>query len=963
MIQMLIDSHHTLQGNEYRVFAQSSMDHDPGYSAGRPFGGMAIIVKMSHNYIVREHGQDNNRIMSITLFDLNDTPVQTMVNVYMPFYDSSLEKTEGFVEIIDAMQAVIEDVNGKCPIKFFGDFNCKLPKETPSNRNWHRVNGYNRHSSMLHDFIISNDLVAADLRHDQSVGYTFFCHQRGVYTWIDHVLCFEYDMTSFSCCNILPLSSLNDSDHLPICCSFRVEPSSAAGCHLVGSSCRKSNAEWDNPQFCEKYKAALSNKLDSMLGSLDQILHDDASVTEMDTYLAKINGAMESAVVEAGHRPRKFKPKAYWCPELSMLRNRKRFWWKIWSEAGRPRSGQVFECYKGCKKLFRKRSRHYMSSMLEDDFRRTNQLFHDGRMRRFWKRVNSRKPAPRSVLTETVLADFYADIMSDQGSLSEEQQLVASQVDMKAAAIARDHRTETVSVERVSALIDRLRSHCAPGVDSISTEHLKHGKSAHLCALIARLLSHCLSKSMVPTSFTIGIIVPIFKKPSLNPNTASSYRPVTLSSVYSKLLEMLMMPDDDHLHDSQYGFRKQRGTSLACSLLNDVMAYFKSKKSPVFVCSLDAEKCFDSLWHHALLYKLVDKMPDSHWLTLYRWYTNLKAMVRWNGASSRLFRVTRGTRQGSLLSPTIFNIFLNDLLVQLSDKTDGVSLGDVHLNSFAYADDVSLISSTVPGLQRLIDLCCNYAQRWRFRFGLKKTKCFVSGKHSFGKEPIWKIDNQVIENVDELEILGVTFSRSGSAHVDNRIIKCKKAFYGLRDSGLGYPGCASMVKSHIWKTVCQPVLSYGCDCIPLTKSGIAALNTTQSNLVKQSMGFSKRCRSSYLLHSMNIKTMSDVVSNNCASLAFRIMNVPSSAQRVFTYLLSLFICDNVLIPGSLIHRLVSCGLSPTDCAFTCAKKTLQKDDSSNGGICDSVRNLIMHVNFIKPYSEEHVLCSLMLRAF
>lgn len=340
MIQMLVDSHPALHGLEYKVFARSSMDQDPGYSAGRPFGGLAIVVKLSDRYTAREQDQDNDRIMSIALFDPNDTPVQTLVNVYMPFYDGSLEKTERFVEVIDAMQAVIENVNGKCPVKFFGDFNCKLPKEFPSNQNWYRFNGYNRHSSITQDFISSNDLLAADLHHDQSVGYTFFSHQRGVYTWLDHILCFTYDMSSIECCNILPLSSLNDSDHLPVCCSFYINFSPAAGCQLVtASSSIKCAAEWDNPRFCENYRAALSGKLDSIMDSLDQDLHDDASVTEVDACLAKLNAAMESAAEEAGHRPRKFKPKAYWCPELSLLRDRKRFWWKIWNEAGRPRSG------------------------------------------------------------------------------------------------------------------------------------------------------------------------------------------------------------------------------------------------------------------------------------------------------------------------------------------------------------------------------------------------------------------------------------------------------------------------------------------------------------------------------------------------------------------------------------------------------------------------------------------------
>ena len=155
------------------------------------------------------------------------------------------------------------------------------------------------------------------------------------------------------------------------------------------------------------------------------------------------------------------------------------------------------------------------------------------------------------------------------------------------------------------------------------------------------------------------------------------------------------------------------------------MCYLTFKKPPLFVCSLESEKCFDSLWHHALLFKLIDEIPDQHGLTLLRWYLDLKAMVRWNGVGSDLFDVSRGTRQGSLLSPCIFNVFLNDLLFQLAALSDGVRLGD------AYADDVHLLCYFVPGLQRLIDICYECAKTWRLKFGIKKAKCFISSKHAW----------------------------------------------------------------------------------------------------------------------------------------------------------------------------------------------------------------------------------------
>ena len=63
------------------------------------------------------------------------------------------------------------------------------------------------------------------------------------------------------------------------------------------------------------------------------------------------------------------------------------------------------------------------------------------------------------------------------------QQTIASHFNMKATDIARDP-TEIMSAEQVSMLIDLLHPNCAPGVDRMSTEHLKHGKSAQLCIMI-----------------------------------------------------------------------------------------------------------------------------------------------------------------------------------------------------------------------------------------------------------------------------------------------------------------------------------------------------------------------------------------------------------------------------------------------------------------------------------------------
>ena len=129
-----------------------------------------------------------------------------------------------------------------------------------------------------------------------------------------------------------------------------------------------------------------------------------------------------------------------------------------------------------------------------------------------------------------------------------------------------------------------------------------------------------------------------------------------------------------------------------------------------------------------------------------------------------------------------------------------------------------IFSPTVPGLPHLINMCADYADTWRFKFGIKKTKCLAMPPHRFHDQPKWFLKDALIENVDALEILGVNFGPKAS-HVDRRAEKCRRSFHSLRSLGLPYPGCHALVKAHLWKTICQPVLLYGSECIAMTEGG------------------------------------------------------------------------------------------------------------------------------------------------
>ena len=171
-----------------------------------------------------------------------------------------------------------------------------------------------------------------------------------------------------------------------------------------------------------------------------------------------------------------------------------------------------------------------------------------------------------------------------------------------------------------------------------------------------------------------------------------------------------------------------------------------------------------------------------------------------------------------------------------------------------------------------IDVCTQYAEEWRMLFNPVTSKCMIMGRNEFVIEPSWYLKGSLVENVSEMDLLGVTFQCNGTstAHVDNRISNCRRSFYGLSSSGMCYPGLSSEAKSYIWKTVCSPVLTYGLEYAYLNKTGINKLESLQGRCIKEAFGVSKRSHHSDLFTAMGINTVNNIFNRNLANLWRRI---------------------------------------------------------------------------------------------
>ena len=141
---------------------------------------------------------------------------------------------------------------------------------------------------------------------------------------------------------------------------------------------------------------------------------------------------------------------------------------------------------------------------------------------------------------------------------------------------------------------------------------------------------------------------------------------------------------------------------------------------------IDASRAFDRLHHYKLFNKLrLRGVPKCLIRILVYWYANQTMQVRWGSTLSTPFKVGNGVRQGGILSPALFNLYMDGLSVQLRECKTGCMIGDTLINHFMYADDLTILSPSSSGFQQLLNICTNYGIDYDIKYNAKKSMVLV----------------------------------------------------------------------------------------------------------------------------------------------------------------------------------------------------------------------------------------------
>ena len=242
----------------------------------------------------------------------------------------------------------------------------------------------------------------------------------------------------------------------------------------------------------------------------------------------------------------------------------------------------------------------------------------------------------------------------------------------------------------------------------------------------------------------------------------------------------------------------------------------------MFVTAVDASKAFDRLNHTTLIKKLKERnLPSCFIEVISCWYNKLYSVVRWNSACSSEFKVTAGVRQGGILSPILFNVYVGDMIADLKDSGYGYYIGKTFFGCIMYADDLLLLSPSIAGLQSMLDICSQYGTMHDITFNASKTAILSVGQ-KLSQKPLLFIASQPITWVDRCKYLGVTFIARSSLVVD--VLPVQRKFYAAVNSIFSRSsGIDEMVKVHLVQSFCLPLLTYGFGALELNSNAIRVL--------------------------------------------------------------------------------------------------------------------------------------------
>ena len=612
-------------------------------TGGRPKGGLVIFWRETLNNFVKPI-VFKDRFVGIKLENVNENYL--IFNTYMPYENGSTESMISFRNTLAEITSEINSINENCTLILTGDFNA----EPNGGRFWDALN----------DFAIAFRLQFADLILPTN-SFTFLSGAHDTTSWIDHILTSRTDLIS----SVEIRYADNIFDHFPLSFSLSFSCNNAVtGEPMSNNFDVETFVDWKKFKFDKIIK--YQRNVCEILSEISSCLCQEPNCSNIEHKL-QIERAYDnltsiplSASAEFRHsKKKKFIPVPGWNEECKKSHAVARDRFLNWNNMGRPKTGHEYDMMKMSRNVFkndlrrcRKRDNDIRNEKLAESLKNRNTS-------KFWAMIKSKNNNDSSthMIDGEICNDKIADIFKEKYSavLNNPACQTNSQVPNNDAC--KNYNIHVILPSDIDSAIESLNF--GIGIDNIHSNHLKFCPPEFKVKL-RELFNSMISHGHIPKCMLKGLAKPRIKNRFGNKHASDNYRPVMKSTNFLKMFEYCLMPAIIHnttLHCNQFGFVRNSSTISTVTTLKEVIYRYTDNGSSVYGAFLDMSKAFDRV-NFKILFDSLKGVPENIISILKHMYENQSFSVTWNGHITDECAIRNGVRQGGVISPILFNIYI-----------------------------------------------------------------------------------------------------------------------------------------------------------------------------------------------------------------------------------------------------------------------------------------------------------------
>jgi exonuclease III len=812
----------------------SAVDTSAGPLKGRPYGGVAVLWRKSLFTKVSIVETGSKRIAAVRA-ELPGNRSIIVMSVYMP--TDCTDNLPLFTECLGVISAITEDSDSECMLAL-GDFNADIRASF---------------GKELMTYCEDQKWVCADveLLGELRETFTFKSDVQGSKSWLDH--CVATESAHKLCTNARVLYDVYWSDHYPlqIECDMSLIEIKSIPCPIVinkvlwGNRCSEQIKRYH--LLCSKYLSAINVCIDNCGKTCNNSTH----LSLISKFYNDIIKSIQTAAKLTSASKMYNNKVTGWNYHVLPLYNNAREAPKAWLLHGSPTSGPVYDEMTIKRKSFKnklcwcQRNQEKIKMDIIASHRST------GNFSQFWKETNKlsyKQTRPMSVNGLHKEKDI-ANMFSKQFKVDNSPQNSQSAYPPDSVRDRGDPTTGPelfITQDMIWHCVRNMKRGKSPGHDGLSIEHILYGGPL-LHVKMAQFFNLCLAHGFLPDEFMTTNVVPIVKNRTGDLSDPSNYRPISLATVLSKVLEKLISPiltEHIQLNDAQFGFRPGLSTDMAIFCLKNTVSRYLKKKTSVYACFLDLSRAFDTI-DYSLLWEKVSKagVPRRVAGLLGFWYGNQTNSVKWGSSNSDPYKLNCGVRQGGLTSPLLFNLYMNELIEELSRAAVGCHVAGVCANNLSYADDMVLLSPSITGLRMLISICERYAALHGLKYNVKKSEIMIF-KYGRGPEvvPPVRLNGTELKNVNSFRYLGHILTDKLK---DDDDLERQRRAIAMRSNMLArrFAHCSDQVKITLFGAYCQAFYTSHLWC-HYTKRSFNRLRVQYNNAFRVMLRLPWRCSAS-----------------------------------------------------------------------------------------------------------------------